>query len=211
MVTWERDTSGECPVENRGKRTLTGGYFSYTIEQLEEDSNYTIILTAVNAAGSVVSDPVTGLTIEAGEGLTEIVAMDEIDSVFLPVPSAAPTSVHTSDVTFSSITVQWGAVDCIHQNGNITGYSVRYWVQRSSTHTLNVSGGAATAFTLTGLSNSTTYNIDVAAVNNAGIGKYSDAIMVKTIGKISLKTITFRGLFWLLVPFTGLENNIIHC
>jgi len=127
---------------------------------------------------------------------------------FFPVPSAAPTSVHTSNVNVSSITVQWEAVDCIHQNGNITGYSVRHWVQRSSTHTLNISGGATTAFTLTGLSNSTTYTIDVAAVNNAGIGKYSDAIMVKTIGKICLKTITFRGLFQLiLVPFTGLENN----
>jgi len=67
------------------------------------------------------------------------------------------------------------------------------------------------ALTLTGLSNSTTYGIDVAAVNNAGIGKYSDSIMVKTKGKVSsLKTITFRGLFqWILVPFTGLENNTI--
>ena len=27
MVTWERDTSGECPVENRGKRTLTKRLF----------------------------------------------------------------------------------------------------------------------------------------------------------------------------------------
>ena len=40
------------------------------------------------------------------------------------------------------------------------------------------------ALTLTGLSNSTTYSIDVAAVNNAGIGKYSDSIMVKTKGKV---------------------------
>jgi len=121
---------------------------------------------------------------------------------FFLVPSAAPTSVHTSNVNVSSITVQWGEVDCIHQNGNITGYSVRYWVQRSSTHTLNISGGATTAFTLTGLSNSTTYSIDVAAVNNAGIGKYSEAIMVKTIGKICLKTITFRGyVLWLHTPW----------
>ena len=66
MVNWERDTSGECLVENRGKRTFTNGYFSYTIEQLEENSNYTITLTAINAAGSAVSDPVTRLTKEAG-------------------------------------------------------------------------------------------------------------------------------------------------
>ena len=39
---------------------------------------------------------------------------------FPPVPSAPPTSVATSDVTSSNITVQWGPVDCIHRNGNIT-------------------------------------------------------------------------------------------
>ena len=111
--------------------------------------------------------------------------MDKRDCLFFfPVPSAAPTSVCTSDVTLSNITVQWGAVDCIHQNGNITGYSVRYWVQRSSTHTANVSEGAATALTLTGLSNSGIYSIDVAAINNAGTGKYSDPITVNTKCKI---------------------------
>ena len=171
-------------MKHADNRNITDGSLSYTIEELEEDSSYIITLTAVNAAGSAVSDPVTKVTREAGEGLTEIIAMDEIDSVFFPAPSAAPTSVHISDVTFSSITVQWGAVDCIHQNGNITGYSVRFRVQRSSTHSVNVSGGAAMAFTLTGLSSSTTYSIDVAAVNNAGIGKYSDSIMVKTKGKV---------------------------
>ena len=200
-------------MKHEGNKNITDGYFSYTIEQLEEDSNYTITLTTTNAAGSVVSDPVTKLTREAGEGLTEIIAMDEIDSVFFPVPSAPPTSVHTSDVTFSSITVQWGAVDCIHQNGNITGYSVRYWVQRSSTHTVNVSGGATTAFNLTGLSNSTTYSIDVAAVNNAGIGKYSDSITVHTKGKITFITMfAFTVLFQLLVVlYTRFENSIISC
>ena len=183
-------------MENRGNRNITDGYFSYTIEQLEEDSNYTITLTAINAAGSAVSDPVTGLTREASEGLTEIIAMDEIDSVFFPVPSAAPTFVYISNVTFSSITVQWEAVDCIHQNGNITGYSVYYWVQRSSILSVNVSGGTAMAFTLTGLSSSTTYNIDVAAINNAGVGKHSNSITVKTEGKsIFIRMLAFTGLF----------------
>ena len=68
MVTWERNTSGDCPVENRGNRTFTNGYSSYTIEELEENSNYTITLTAINAAGSAVSDSVTRLTRETGEG-----------------------------------------------------------------------------------------------------------------------------------------------
>ena len=66
MVTWKRDTARECPVKHEGNRNLTDGSLSYTIEQLEEDSNYTITLIAINAAGSAVSDPVTGLTKEAG-------------------------------------------------------------------------------------------------------------------------------------------------
>ena len=81
MVTWKRDTAGECSVKHEGNRNLTDGYFSYTIEQLEEHSNYTITLTAINAAGSAVSDPITGLTVEAGEGQTEIIAMDEVPQI----------------------------------------------------------------------------------------------------------------------------------
>ena len=72
-VMWERDTSGECSDEDEGNVTITDGSLSYTITGLEEDSNYTINVTATNAAGSAVSDPVTGMTGEAGEGLTDMV------------------------------------------------------------------------------------------------------------------------------------------
>ena len=90
-------------------------------------------------------------------------------------PSAAPTSVSVFTVTSSSITVQWGAVDCIHHNGDITGYSVRYGVQGSgSTQTMNVSGGSVTEATISSLMPSTTYSIHVAAVNSAGVGVYSN-------------------------------------
>ena len=71
VVMWERDTLGVCPVEDRGNRTLTNDSSSYTIEELEEYSNYTITLMAINAAGSAVSNLVTRLTREAGEGLTD--------------------------------------------------------------------------------------------------------------------------------------------
>ena len=57
-------------------------------------------------------------------------------------PSAALTSVRESGVTSFNITVQWGEVDCIYHNGDITGYSVQYGVQGSgSTQTRDVSGG----------------------------------------------------------------------
>ena len=68
-VMWERDTSGECPGVDEGSATITGGSTSYTISGLEEDSSYTITVTATNAAGSAVSIPITAMTGEAGEGL----------------------------------------------------------------------------------------------------------------------------------------------
>ena len=67
-VMWERDTSGECPDEDEGSATIADGSTIYTIIGLEEDSSYTITVTETNAAGSAVSDPVTGMTGEAGEG-----------------------------------------------------------------------------------------------------------------------------------------------
>ena len=92
-----------------------------------------------------------------------------------PAPSAPPTSVSVSEVTSSSITVQWGPVDCTDRNGDITGYSVQYGeVGSGSTQTMPVSGGSATEATISGLMPSTTYFIQVAAVNSAGTGPYSD-------------------------------------
>ena len=98
-------------------------------------------------------------------------------------PSAAPTSVRESGVTSSSVTVQWGAVDCIHHNGDITGYSVRYGVQGSgSIQTRDVSGGDTSQTIIPGLNPSTTYSIEVAAVNSAGIGVYSDPpVIIETL------------------------------
>ena len=102
---------------------------------------------------------------------------------FPPVPSAPPTSVNVSDVTNSSITVQWKAVDCIHRNGDITGYSVLYGVQGSgNTRSMSVSRGTTTKATISGLSATTPYTIEVAAVNSAGIGMYSSPTAVSTSG-----------------------------
>ena len=84
-----------------------------------------------------------------------------------PAPSAPPTSVSVSEVTSSSITVQWGPVDCIHRNGDITGYSVRY--RKTMTGPLqDIPVSSVTEYTITGLMPSTAYNVRVGAVNSAG-------------------------------------------
>ena len=75
-------------------------------------------------------------------------------------------------------------MDCIHRNGDIKGYSVRYGVYGSLVHSKNYtiitgrySGGV---YEISGLTPSTTYTIEVAAVNSAGTGVYSDPLTVST-------------------------------
>ena len=102
-------------------------------------------------------------------------------------PSASPTSVRESGVTSSSITVQWGAVDCIHRNGDITGYSVRYGIQGTAEgdRTVMMATGDSSGgmYTISGLSAATVYTVEVAAVNSVGTGVYSSPRDQLTSGK----------------------------
>ena len=75
VVIWERDTSEECSDEDVGNSAVTDGSTSYSIGNLEEGSSYTITVTATNAAGSAVSDPVMGVTEEVGEGQVDVLDM----------------------------------------------------------------------------------------------------------------------------------------
>ena len=99
-------------------------------------------------------------------------------------PTAAPSNVSVTEVTSSTITVQWEMVPCTHQNGPITGYSVRYGVMGSgSTQTEAVSGTSETETTISNLASSTNYSIQVAAINSAGTGNYSYPRRAQTDGK----------------------------
>ena len=97
------------------------------------------------------------------------------------VPSASPSEV-SADGMSTTITVQWGPVEpCTDQNGAITSYSVRYRETES--------GSEQTVSTperdimISGVSTSRNYSVEVAAVNSAGTGVYSDPIFVTTESK----------------------------
>ena len=81
-----------------------------------------------------------------------------------------------------TITVQWGPVNCVHRNGEITGYSVQYRDMGSeSTQNMRVSGDSSGGVaTISGLSPATMYTVVVAAENSAGTGDYSDPLTVDT-------------------------------
>ena len=67
-VEWERNTSVGCTDEDTGSTTIIGGSItSYTINGLEEDSRYIVNMTAYNPLGNERSEPVTAMTMIAGE------------------------------------------------------------------------------------------------------------------------------------------------
>jgi hypothetical protein len=89
-----------------------------------------------------------------------------------------------SSVSAISITICWKELPCLDQNGHITGYSVRYGeVGTNISATINVpDGGGINQTSISGLIPSTEYWIQVAAVNSAGTGDYSDFIVQETDG-----------------------------
>ena len=68
-VMWERDISLKCTgFSDMDSITINDGSTSYDITELEEDSTYSITVTASNSAGSSeVSNTVTAMTMEAGK------------------------------------------------------------------------------------------------------------------------------------------------
>ena len=82
----------------------------------------------------------------------------------------------------TSINVEWGTVEpCIHQNGAITGYSVRYGEVGTSEGERRVKMDSSKLRTLIcGLTKETVYTVEVAAVTVAGIGMYSDPLIFET-------------------------------
>ena len=73
-------------------------------------------------------------------------------------------------------------MSCLDRNGEITGYRVQAVRNGMVEGTASVSGGARQV-TISGLSPSTLYTVQVAAMNGAGSGPYSSGISVRTSGR----------------------------
>ena len=84
----------------------------------------------------------------------------------------------------TSVTVQWGVViPCALQNGDITGYSVRYGELGSSEPSEAMVSGDYSGGMITisdGLPIKTKYTVEVAAETSAGTGVYSDPQIFET-------------------------------
>ena len=104
------------------------------------------------------------------------------EDMFFSAPTAPPSNVNVTDVTSSTITVQWEMVQCDDQNGPITGYSVRYGVMGSSEREIEEVVGDQRTATISGLAAATVYEYEVAGITTADTGAYSDQITTLTQG-----------------------------
>ncbi|CAI7989140.1 Tyrosine-protein phosphatase Lar, partial [Geodia barretti] len=96
----------------------------------------------------------------------------------------------------------WGSVPCIHQNGDITGYSVQYRaVGSENKDTVETS---ETEITLLSLTPETDYEISVAAVNTEGIG-----VSTNTSAKTSAERATGISSSAVAAPTSGAVIGVL--
>ena len=89
-------------------------------------------------------------------------------------PSGAPVLLVPVIINSTAISLSWEEVNCTERNGAITGYSVQYSIVGGmQSTTVNVTGDV-TSIVIGGLTEFTIYTVSVAAINNIGVGSYSD-------------------------------------
>lgn len=79
-----------------------------------------------------------------------------------------------------SVHLHWEPVSCVHQNGEITGYIVKYWAHGRNTTGRISYDVSRTDVTVSNLSALTNFSFQVAAVNNAGTGVFSAPVIAET-------------------------------
>ena len=187
---WQRDISelGECPDEDAGSDTInrTSTTLTHTIMGLEGDVSYIITVRASNAASTSEDSTVTARTLEGSERL----CLPQLQYVlfcvlFSAVPSAAPSSISATS-TPTTITVRWGIIPCNHRHGVIVAFTLRY-SGGGRTELLPYVGGAnARQFTISRLTPSTDYTIEMAAINDFAVGVYSTGMVERTLGELMM-------------------------
>ena len=87
------------------------------------------------------------------------------------------------DVTATSISFQWGPVECIHLNGPLLGYIITYHGPDGVEETLGVYTNSDRGnVTISGLEASVTYNVRIGAENLDGLSPTS-GFVVRTHGR----------------------------
>ena len=121
-------------------------------------------------------------------------------SPLLPAPTSRPEMLRAVEISTTSITIAWDAVNCTERNSNITGYVVRYTPSSTSGNDSVMVAGRGDAggmVTIDGLTPSTQFSIQVAAVNRDGsVGVQTTSLSVNTLssGELHMPVLQSSGM-----------------
>ncbi len=87
-------------------------------------------------------------------------------------PSGAPVLLVPVIINSTAVSLSWDDVNCTDRNGIITGYIVQYTITGGMTVTVNIN--ATNSVVIAGLIKFRVYSFSVAAINDNGIGPYSN-------------------------------------
>ncbi|XP_066885424.1 neogenin isoform X13 [Kogia breviceps] len=172
-VTWETPLSGNGEIQNYKLYYMEKGTdkeqdvdvssHSHTINGLKKYTEYSFRVVAYNKHGPGVS--------------TQDVAV----RTFSDVPSAAPQNLSLEVRNSKSIVIHWQPPPLATQNGQITGYKVRYRkASRKSDVTETLVTGTQLSQLIEGLDRGTEYNFRVAALTINGTGPATDWLSAET-------------------------------
>ena len=98
------------------------------------------------------------------------------DTLYCFVVPDSPESLNASIAGFSSILLSWEELECPKHHGVVTGYLI----QQDNSHNYSIKQSLSQSWTISGLSPFHKYSFKIAAINEAGIGKFSET----TIGMV---------------------------
>ena len=178
-ITYSRTS---CPPVGTGSVSVGGSLRTRDIVELFEFSTYTVRVTAVFQFGGsnpTVMKGSNGMdvqTLPAGMFChCQATLSDSCNFISPLAPSGAPQGLSVQNVMATSVVLSWDEPACLLQNGDITGYMIRY-VRGSETIT-DSSSGVSTTYTVRELIPVMEYSFSVAVVNSAGIGPFSGQSM----------------------------------
>ncbi|XP_031812520.1 neogenin isoform X10 [Sarcophilus harrisii] len=171
-VTWETPLSGNGEIQNYklyymekgtdNEQDVDVGSRSYTINGLKKYTEYSFRVVAYNKHGPGVS------------------TQDVVVRTLSDVPSAAPQNLSLEVRNSKSIVIHWQPPPAGAQNGQITGYKIRYRKSSRKSDVTESVGGTQLFQLIEGLDRGTEYNFRVAALTVNGTGPATDWMSAET-------------------------------